>query len=265
MNKSFKRLLINLFIITLISPILILIIWAFASSWIYPELLPNTYSLRALEYIINIQHVKILLDSLIISFIVVIITIILSLPAAKALALYEFRGKNIFEMIILSPIIIPTISIAMGIHITFIKLGLANNIVGVIIINLLPCIPYGVRMISDVYKLLGNKFEQQASVLGANKFNSFIYITLPLLMPGIIGASSMCFIISFSQYFLTLIIGGGIITTYPMIMFPYIQSGDRTLSAIYSIVFLIVSLIVLIIIEYSVNRYYKQSNKNIIF
>lgn len=265
MNKSFKRLLINLFIITLISPILILIIWAFASSWIYPELLPNTYSLRALEYIINIQHVKILLDSLIISFIVVTITIILSIPAAKALALYEFRGKNIFEMIILSPIIIPTISIAMGIHITFIKLGLANNIVGVIIINLLPCIPYGVRMISDVYKLLGNKFEQQASVLGANKFNSFIYITLPLLMPGIIGASSMCFIISFSQYFLTLIIGGGIITTYPMIMFPYIQSGDRTLSAIYSIVFLIVSLIVLIIIEYSVNRYYKQSNKNIIF
>ena len=265
MNKSFKRLLINLFIITLISPILILIIWAFASSWIYPELLPNTYSLRALEYIINIQHVKILLDSLIISFIVVTITIILSIPAAKVLALYEFRGKNIFEMIILSPIIIPTISIAMGIHITFIKLGLANNIVGVIIINLLPCIPYGVRMISDVYKLLGNKFEQQASVLGANKFNSFIYITLPLLMPGIIGASSMCFIISFSQYFLTLIIGGGIITTYPMIMFPYIQSGDRTLSAIYSIVFLIVSLIVLIIIEYSVNRYYKQSNKNIIF
>ena len=265
MNKSFKRLLINLFIITLISPILILIIWAFAISWIYPELLPNTYSLRALEYIINIQHVKILLDSLIISFIVVIITIILSLPAAKALALYEFRGKNIFEMIILSPIIIPTISIAMGIHITFIKLGLANNIVGVIIINLLPCIPYGVRMISDVYKLVGNKFEQQASVLGANKFNSFIYITLPLLMPGIIGASSMCFIISFSQYFLTLIIGGGVITTYPMIMFPYIQSGDRTLSAIYSIVFLIVSLIVLIIIEYSVNKYYKQSNKNIIF
>ena len=242
-----------------------MIIWAFASSWIYPELLPNTYSLRALEYITNIQHVKILLDSLIISFIVVTITIILSIPAAKALALYEFRGKNIFEMIILSPIIIPTISIAMGIHITFIKLGLANNIVGVIIINLLPCIPYGVRMISDVYKLLGNKFEQQASVLGANKFNSFIYITLPLLMPGIIGASSMCFIISFSQYFLTLIIGGGIITTYPMIMFPYIQSGDRTLSAIYSIVFLIVSLIVLIIIEYSVNRYYKQSNKNIIF
>lgn len=265
MNKSFKRLLINLFIITLISPILILIIWAFAISWIYPELLPNTYSLRALEYIINIQNVKILLDSLIISFIVVIITIILSLPAAKALALYEFRGKNIFEMIILSPIIIPTISIAMGIHITFIKLGLANNIVGVIIINLLPCIPYGVRMISDVYKLVGNKFEQQASVLGANKFNSFIYITLPLLMPGIIGASSMCFIISFSQYFLTLIIGGGVITTYPMIMFPYIQSGDRTLSAIYSIVFLIVSLIVLIIIEYSVNKYYKQSNKNIIF
>ncbi len=265
MDKSFKKLLIDLFIIILISPILILIIWGFTSSWMYPNLLPNNYSLRALEYITNIQNVKVLIDTLIISFIVVIITIILSLPAAKAIALYEFKGKKIAEMLILSPIIIPTISIAMGIHITFIKLKLANNIIGVIIINLLPCIPYGVRMISDVYKLLGNKFEQQASILGANKFNSFIYVTLPLLMPGILGASSMCFIISFSQYFLTLIIGGGAVTTYPMIMFPYIQSGDRTVSSIYSIVFLIVSLIVLIIIEYMVNKYYKQNNKNIVF
>ncbi len=265
MDKSFKKLLIDLFIVILISPILILVIWGFTSSWMYPNLLPNNYSLRALEYITNIQNVKVLIDTLIISFIVVIITIILSLPAAKAIALYEFKGKKIAEMLILSPIIIPTISIAMGIHITFIKLKLANNIIRVIIINLLPCIPYGVRMISDVYKLLGNKFEQQASILGANKFNSFIYVTLPLLMPGILGASSMCFIISFSQYFLTLIIGGGAVTTYPMIMFPYIQSGDRTVSSIYSIVFLIVSLIVLIIIEYMVNKYYKQNNKNILF
>ena len=64
---------------------------------------------------------------------------------------------------------------------------------------------------------------------------------------------------------MTLIIGGGAVTTYPMIMFPYIQSGDRTVSSIYSIVFLIVSLIVLIIIEYMVNKYYKQNNKNILF
>ena len=66
-------------------------------------------------------------------------------------------------------------------------------------------------------------------MLGASKINVFRYITLPLLLPGILGHPSMCFIIVFSQYFLACI-GGGTVITYPMIMFPYIQSGDRVLA-----------------------------------
>ena len=193
--------------------------------------------------------------------IIVIITILISVPAAKAVALYEFKGKKLFELLVLSPIIIPMISIAMGIHITFIKLKLANNLLGVIIINIIPCIPYAVRIIGDVYKLVGDRLELQAEILGASKFNIFRYITLPLILPGIIGASSMCFIISFSQYFLTMLIGGGRVITYPMIMFPYIQSGDRNISALYSIVFLVVSIIVLILIEGKIKKYYKNNEE----
>ena len=162
----------------------------------------------------------------------------ISIPAAKALSLYNFKGKKFFELLVLSPAIIPTISIAMGVHIFFIKLKLANTYLGVVIINILPCIPYAVRIIGDVYKLVGDKLEIQAKMLGASKINVFRYITLPLLLPGILGASSMCFIIVFSQYFLTMLIGGGTVITYPMIMFPYIQSGDRVIGSMYCIVIL---------------------------
>ncbi|WP_042276699.1 ABC transporter permease [[Clostridium] dakarense] len=257
MNKKIKILIIDFSIIFLILPLLILIVWGFTNSWVYPNLLPRNYSLRGLEYILNIENLKVLLNSILISFIVVIITILLSIPAARALSLYEFRGKKFFEMLILSPVIVPTISVAMGIHIVFIKFGMANTLIGVIVINLLPCIPYAVRIISDVYMLIGDKFQIQARVLGANKLDALRFVTIPLIMPGIIGASSMCFIISFSQYFLTLIIGGGVVKTYPMIMFPYIQSGDRTISSLYSLVFIIVSLIVLILTERSIKKYYR--------
>ena len=66
----------------------------------------------------------------------------------------------------------------------------------------------------------------------------------------------MIYLISFSQYFLTMLIGGGRIVTYPMIMFPYIQSGDRNIAALYSMVFLIVSIMVLILIEKRIKIYY---------
>ena len=261
MKIRINKLIINMMLTIFLAPLIILVLWGVTSSWPFPDLLPKQYTLRGLEYILNISNFKILLDTIVLSIIVVVLTIIISTPAAKAITLYNFKGKKVFELIILSPIIVPLISIAMGIHIIFIKLGFANNIIGVIIINILPCIPYAVRLIGDVYKLIGDKLEMQAKVLGASSLNTFRYVTLPLILPGIIGASSMCFIVSFSQYFLTILIGGGSIITYPMIMFPYIQSGDRTIASIYSLVFLITSLIILLLIEINVKKVYKSNNK----
>lgn len=258
MNNKFKNLIINIIIALLIMPLIILFIWAISSSWVFPEILPSEISFRGFEYIFNGENVRLLINSLCISMIVVFLNNIICIPAAKALAFYNFKFKKLFEILILSPIIIPIISIAMGIQLTFIKLGLANTVLGVIIINIIPCIPYGVKMITDVYKIIGDKYEKQASMLGANKLYILRYVTIPLILPGIIGASSMCFIISFSQYFLTLLIGGGNVITYPLIMFPYIQSGDRLISSVYSIVFIIISLIVLALIESSLHKYYKN-------
>ena len=256
MKKNIKKLTLDIILISIIVPIFILGLWCCTNSWPYPELLPQNYSNRGFEYIFNISNLKVLVYSILISLIIVFITIIISIPTSKAIALYEFKGKKIFELLILSPVIIPMVSIAMGIHITFIKLRLANNLLGVIIINIIPCIPYSVRIISDVYRLVGDRLELQAELLGANKLDVFRYITLPLILPGVVGASSMCFIISFSQYFLTMLIGGGRVITYPMIMFPYIQSGDRNIGALYSVVFLIASIIVLILIERKIKKYY---------
>lgn len=228
----------------------------------YPNLIPNEFSLRGFEYILNEENIKVLLNSIFISIVVVIITLIISIPAAKAIALYEFKGKKFFELLILSPIIIPMISVAMGIQLIFIKFGIANTLTGVILINIIPCIPYGVRIIADVYKLIGDKYEIQASMLGAKKIDILRYVTIPLILPGIIGASSMCFIISFSQYFLTLLIGGGSVITYPLLMFPYIQSGDRILASMYSIVFIIISLIVVMLMKKSLEKYYNKENQD---
>lgn len=52
----------------------------------------------------------------------------------------------------------------------------------------------------------------------------------------------MAYLVSFSQYFLTLLIGGGNVRTFTVIMVPYLQNGDRTLAAGYSMLFLLVTL-----------------------
>lgn len=266
MSKNLKNLTINIILISLTMPLSILFIWSISSSWVFPKIIPNEFSIRGFEYILSGENISILIDSIFISIAVVISTMIISIPASKAIALYDFKGKKLFELLVLSPIIIPVISVAMGIQLAFIKMGLANTVLGVIIINVVPCIPYGIKMITDVYKIIGDKYELQANMLGANKIDTLRYITIPLILPGVIGASSMCFIISFSQYFLTLLIGGGSVITYPLIMFPYIQSGDRMIASIYSIVFILISLAVVALMENTLNKYYTNDKeiKNVI-
>lgn len=256
------RCMLYLIIFLCIFPVIILITMGFAKSWPWPILYPREFSLRGLKYVLFSKQNStwILLYSVILSTIVTVLTLIVSIPAAKAIGIYNFKGKSIIKLIILSPIIIPPVSVGLGIHIAFIKVGLANTILGVIVIHLIPCIPYAVMILSDIFEIMGDNMEQQARVLGANRIKCFIYITLPLLMPAIISSAFLVFIVSFSQYFLTFLIGGGQVITYSLVMFPFIQSGDRTIAASYSIIFIITSLIFLIIVNKTVKSYYKLEN-----
>jgi putative spermidine/putrescine transport system permease protein len=261
-RSFFINFILYFFILLLLFPIFILLLWSFAGLWPWPDVLPNGFSLRGFQSIFTSgsSSLNALLNSIYIALAVTIITLAISIPAARALGLYEFRGKRLIKIAILAPIIVPTVSVSMGIHITFMKMGFANTFLGVVLVHLLSCLPYGVRILTNVFEIIGDGMEQQAKVLGAKKTQVFFNITLPLIMPGVLSAGSLIFIVSFSQYFLTFLIGGGTIITFPMIMFPYIQSGDRVIASSYSLVFLISAIILLTIMEKALKSYYKVKN-----
>lgn len=260
MKIKFSKLILYFLIVLLILPLMVLVIWSVSNSWPWPNILPKDLGLRAFRHIFSFKTgtLGVLLYSIFLSSTVTIVTLIISIPASKALGVYDFPFKKIFKILILAPIIVPPVAVAMGIHVAFIKMGLANTFIGVVLVHLMPCIPYGVRIITNIFEAIGEKMEVQAKVLGASPIQTFFNITLPLITPGIISAASMVFIVSFSQYFLTFLIGGGRIKTLSLVMFPYIQSGDRMMASAYSIVFSITTLIVLLIMEKSVKKKYKE-------
>lgn len=247
------------FLLLFLLPLFLLILHSLGSSWPYPSIFPQKLTLRGINAIFHGGSLRVIINSVLISLSVTLLTIILSILTARALALYDFKGKAFVNMLVLSPLIIPTTSVAMGLHVLFIRLGLTNNIFGVILIQLIPCIPYGVRLMVEVMEIVGVSLENQGRILGASPLEAFTKITLPLISPGIISASSLVFVVSFSQYFLTFLIGGGSVITLPIVMVPYIQSGDRTLACSYSIVFIVTSLIIVFFMEKSIRKYYKAS------
>ncbi|SJZ37610.1 ABC transporter permease [Selenihalanaerobacter shriftii] len=250
-TKIIRLTIVYALVLVLFLPLIALIIWSFSNNWPWPQLWPQTFTLEGWKFFINPINGawQALKTSFLIGIGVTILALAISIPAGKALGIYDFPGKEFIKILVLAPIIIPPLAVTMGIHINFIRYGLSDTILGVILVHLIPTIPYSIRILTNVFEASGEKLEAQAQVLGASVWQRFIYITLPMIYPGIFSAGIMVFIISFSQYFLTFLIGGGQVVTFPMVLFPLVKSGDRMLAAVYSWVFIIAALAFTLIME----------------
>ncbi len=262
MKRGLSRILLITLSLSFILPMMMVLIWSATVSWPFPEIFPRGFGLRGFQEIFRPGSPALysLLTSIRISIIATLLTLGITLPGGKALGIYEFPGKSFIKIFVLAPLIISPVAIGMGVHGTFIRMGLTNTELGVVLIHIVPGIPYGIRIFTNIFELVGEDLEEQGKVLGAGSVQTFMHITLPTVIPGIISAGSMIFIISFSQYFLTFLIGGGSVQTFPLLMVPYIQSGDRLMAASYSVVFIIVALMVLLAIEKTLRLYYRKQS-----
>lgn len=249
MKKFISNMLLMTFVLLIILPILSLFLLSFTERWVWPEILPKAYSLRAFDVVFlnSNNFYKILFTSTIISFVVAIISVLISIFTARAIIIYDIKFKNEINFIAMLPLIVPASVFVLGINSYFIKWGLSKTLLGIIIVHTIYSQPYALKIIVDSIRAVGIRYEEASLNLGANYFYTFFRITLPLISPAISSALSMSFIISFSQYFLTLMIGGGKIQTFNTIIVPFLQAGDRNIASLYSVVFLFVTSIMLVI------------------
>lgn len=261
MNKKnfINKIMFYLLVLGSCAPLLLLLLLTVSASWPYPQLFPKILSFKYITYVLfeNLDTLKAIITSVVISILCMTLTLIIAVPAAKALALYKFKGKEFIKLLVLLPLVVPSITITTGIQITMIKLGLTGTLLGVTLIHTVFTLPYAIRLLINVFEIVGDKYENQARSLGANSFQIFKYITIPIIMPGILSAAVMSFTISLSQYITTFLIGGGRIITIPMLFIPYIQSGQVQIASVYSLLFIFAALISLVLMEKSVKRHYR--------
>lgn len=261
-NKKYRYISTVLFISSaaILIPMLTLIVWIFTERWAWPNLLPQVFSLRAIDEIFSRteQIISLFASSILISTIVGLLSVIIGIMSARAFTFYDFKGKKLLYFISIMPFMVPSTVFAIGVQVTFIKLGLSNSYIGVIITHLIYSLPYAVLLLIDGTKGVGIKLEEQARVLGAKPFTAFYKISLPLLIPVILSSFSMAYIISFSQYFLTLLIGGGQIKTFAIVMVPYLQGGSRNIASVYSGIFLLITILVFRLSKYIADKYSKN-------
>jgi len=241
-------------------PLATVVVWSVTERWPWPGLWPEVLSLRTVQELLFGAHPlpQLLLSSILLALAVGILGTVVGAMTARATELYRFRGKGLVHFGAFLPLLVPGTVFAMGIQITLIRLGLSDTVAGVVLVHLIAALPYCITIMTDVTRAVGDRLEEQAMVLGAGPLRAFCQTTLPALLPGLLSSVSMGFILSYSQYFTTLMVGGGQVRTIALVLVPYIQSGDRSLAAGYSVAFVGSALLTFFLFEGVVHWFEKR-------
>lgn len=249
LGRGLRALLLAVLIVWLVLPLVPLAIWSFARGWFYPDLLPRVWTLQAWDYALSdtsgVLHSLGL--TLWIALCATALSVLVGVPAGRALGMHRFRGKALVELLILAPTIVPGIAVVLGLHGVFLWLGLANTVTGVVLVHLIPTLPYMTLVMAGVFANHDPAFEAQARSLGASRLQTFRHVTLPAILPGLVVGALFAFLVSWSQYVLTLMIGGGRVVTLPLLLFNFASAGRNDIAGAIGMIYILPGIVILIL------------------
>ena len=137
----------------------------------------------------------------------------------------NFRGKTISLGLITLPLMVPEIVTAVAVLIFFSAIGLNWGLGNVVIAHITFCIPFAFMPIRARLEGMDTSLEQAARDLYASEWETFRFVTVPLLMPGIVAGAMLAFVISMDDFIITLMVGGAGSTTLPVYIYSMIRRG----------------------------------------
>lgn len=231
----------TLLVVGLLLPFVPLLVWAGAGQWRYPAVVPQHFSDRGVRLLVDPASdvLQGLVTSLALGLSVSVIACAVGLSAGRALGLYSFRGKRLVQFLLLAPAIVPGLAVTLGIQVFFLRYGLSGTVPGVVLVQLVPTIPYVTLVLGSAFSNFEVGYEEQARTLGGGPLRTFWHVTLPTIRPALVVAAFFAFLISWSEYILTLLVGGGTVKTLPLLLFAYIGSSDLNLAAALAVLFVL--------------------------
>jgi putative spermidine/putrescine transport system permease protein len=231
-------------------------VYAFSNRWFFPQAFPMEWSLIHFERAINDSRtISGISQGLIIACLTSFFSLVLAFPAARVLGLRKFKGRQVIWLLLFLPTIVPPLAIGMGLNILFLKLGLAGTLFGVMLAHLIPALPYTIFTLSSAFARYDENYEHQALALGASPIQIFFNVTLRLMTPSLIVAVLFAFLISWSQYLLTLLIGAGKIITLPILLFAAASGGNPSTIAIKSLLFVLPPVLIIAFTARQINQH----------
>ncbi|MGY4335082.1 putative spermidine/putrescine transport system permease protein [Bradyrhizobium sp. LB7.2] len=231
----------------LLLPILVVVYLSFSSSAFFEFPAPG-YSLQNYQaFISDTGWINATFTSIRVALMATTMAIVLGATLAFGLARGRIPGRGAIVALVLSPIILPTIVVAIATYFLLARVGLQGTEFGLALGEAVYSIPYVVVLIVANLRDLNPAYERAARSLGAGPAATFRTIIVPLITPAFIVAAFFAFLHSFDDVVYVLFLGIGVITTLPMLMWQSISQGvDPTISAVATLQVLLAAIVILV-------------------
>ncbi len=201
----------------LVIPLTPLVLWAGASRWSGTARLPQDFGFRGWQEALDAGVMAALVRSGLLGVAVALIATPLGAMAGRALGWRLLRRPALPSIVVLGPVVLAPFAVAMGLDVVILRLGIPGELAVVLVLSVF-ALPYTTFTMRATYLGLDPVLEEQARVLGASSRQARHRVTLRAAATGLVTATGLAFLVGWSDYAVTLLIGGGQIVTAPMII-----------------------------------------------
>ncbi len=243
-------------IIFIVAPILVVVVVSFSSESYVAFPIPGV----SMQWYWRILEYRPFIDSLIVSMKLALAAAvagsIISVPAALAIARSQSPIASAVASFLLAPLSIPSIVLGFALLYYLSALAFGVSFMALLTAHTVISIPYIARTVLVVYRGISPDVEEAAAILGANRWQVLVYVTLPLVRPGIFAGGLFALLISFDNLPISFFFGTSSTSTLPVVMLSYLQNQfDPSIAAI-STVQMVIAVVLLLVVDrfYSINK-----------
>lgn len=219
---------ISFFILNVVGLVTTVVIDSFAKSW-FKTFLPPAFTGQWYPQLSEDHDmVQLVANTFIVAISATVISLIVALPAAYALARKQFRFKSVLTVLFLLPMLVPPLVYGIPLATLLIRVGLGGSLIGVILINLVPTTPFVILILTPFIEQVDVSLESASRMLGASRFRTMRRVLLPLIVPGILTAGILAVVRTIALFELTYLVA----TTTSSLTLVVALYGDATAAGI---------------------------------
>lgn len=243
------QLVTALVVLFLISPVVVTVLASLTTTdyVIFP---PQGITLRwYMEVLNHPEFIESFVLSLGVAMTTAAVATVLGTLAALALVRYRFTGRDLLQAFFLSPLMLPSVVLGVGLLQFYSRLGLAASPGALVLGHLVITVPYVIRLVSASLAGFDRNLERAAANLGATPLQVLGKVTLPIIKSGILAGLAFAFVVSFDDLTIALFVVSTDVVTLPVRIFSYLQYAYDPLITSVSTLLILFAIAVMVSLE----------------